>query len=157
MIEAWFKGVGNDRVLLAEQRFEHAAIGVETGGEQDGVVHAQKGGELLLQRQMKVLRAADEPHRGHAEAMAVERGFGGGDQARMIGEAEVIVGAEIEQLDAAAVMAAGAGRGVFRDDDAAALRRGNRPLAFPKAGVADGGEFGGGVIEESARHEGPDA
>ena len=89
--------------------------------------------------------------------MAVERGFGGGDQAGMIGEAEIIVGAEVQKFDAAAVMAAGAGQGVSRDDDAAALRRGDRPLAFPEAGVADGGEFGGGVIEESARHESPDA
>ena len=110
MIEAWFRASEMIGVLIAEQRFEHAAVGVETGGEQDGVVGAQKRGELLLERQMEILRAADEPHRRHAEAVAVERGLGGGDQAGMIGEAEIIVGAKIEKLDAAAVVAAGAGR-----------------------------------------------
>ena len=48
-----------------------------------------------------VLRAADEAHRGHAVAVAVERLLGGLDQPRMIGQAEIVVGAEVQHLAAA--------------------------------------------------------
>jgi hypothetical protein len=45
-----------------------------------------------------VLRAADEADRGHAEAVVVHRGLGGGDQAGVVGQAEVVVGAEVQHL-----------------------------------------------------------
>jgi hypothetical protein len=41
--------VGDDRVLGPEERFEEAAIGVEAGGEEDGVVLAEEAGEAGLQ------------------------------------------------------------------------------------------------------------
>ena len=53
---------------FVEQRLEHAAIGVETGGEHDRVVLAQVLGDRLFELAMQRLRAADEAHRGHAEA-----------------------------------------------------------------------------------------
>ncbi|ESX35128.1 hypothetical protein X764_27755 [Mesorhizobium sp. LSHC440A00] len=34
--------IGNDRILLAEQCLEQAAIGVEAGAVEDGVVHAEE-------------------------------------------------------------------------------------------------------------------
>ena len=41
--------VGDDRVLGAEQRLEQPAIGVEAGGEEDGVVLAEPVGDALLE------------------------------------------------------------------------------------------------------------
>ena len=54
---------------------------------------------------MQRLRAADEAHRGHAEAECVHRLRRGGDRLGMVGEAEIIVGAEIERLALAGVQA----------------------------------------------------
>ena len=70
----------------------------------------------------------------------------------MVGEPKVVVGAKIEKLDPAAVGAAR--QGLLRNHHAAALRRGNRPLALPQARLTNGGEFGGGVIEEGVGHRG---
>ena len=58
----------------------------------------RKAREPRLQRLVHVLRAADEAHRGHAVAVAVERRLAGRDQRRMVGEAEVVVGAEVQHL-----------------------------------------------------------
>jgi len=41
--------VGNDRVVLAEQRLEQATVGIEAGRVQDGVLLAEEIGDLLLQ------------------------------------------------------------------------------------------------------------
>ena len=49
--------------------------------------------ELLVQR----LRAADEAHRRHPEAPPLERVTGRLDHGRVVGEPEVVVGAEVEQ------------------------------------------------------------
>ena len=65
--------VGDDRVLFAQQRFEQAAVGVEAGGVEDGVLGAEEFGDLRFQLLVQVLRAADEAHRGHAEAVRVQR------------------------------------------------------------------------------------
>ena len=118
------EAVGNDRVLFAEQRLEHAAIGVETGREHDRVRLAQVLGDRLFELTMQRLRAADEAHRGHAEAELVHGAARRRDDVGVIGEAEVIVGAEIDRI-------ARALRG--RDMDAPALRPGQQPLAFCQA------------------------
>ena len=49
MVEA----VGNDGVLLAHQRLEHAAVGVETGGEYDRVVLAEVSGDRVFKLAMQ--------------------------------------------------------------------------------------------------------
>ena len=65
------QGIGNDGILLAEQRLEHRAIGIETGGEEDGVIHAEIVGDAALQRLVNVRRTANETHRSHAQAVTV--------------------------------------------------------------------------------------
>ena len=92
------EAVGNDRVVLVHERLEHAAVGVETGGEHDRVVLAEVFGDRELELAMQRLRAADEPDRGHAEAEFFHRPRCGGDDIRMVGEAEIVVGAKIERL-----------------------------------------------------------
>ena len=95
--------VGDDRVLGLEQRLEHAAIGVEAGGEEDRVVLAEPARDPLLELAVQRLRAADEAHRGHAEAEFVERLARRRDELRVVGEAEIVVGAEVEHLALAAL------------------------------------------------------
>ncbi|MNH29607.1 hypothetical protein D3C79_898490 [compost metagenome] len=50
---------------------------------------------------MLILGATDEAHRGHAEAVAIESLMGCLDQLRMIGEPQVVVGTEVQNLLAA--------------------------------------------------------
>ena len=88
MVEA----VRYDGILLPEQRLEHAAIGIETGGIENGILHAEISGNRMFELAVQVRGSADEAHGGHAEAMAVERRLCCRDQLRAVGEAEVIIG-----------------------------------------------------------------
>ena len=49
-----------------------------------------------FQFQVQVLGAADEAHAGHAEAARVHGVLGGGDDVRVVGQAQVVVGAEVQ-------------------------------------------------------------
>ena len=92
------EGVADDGVLFGEQGFEHAAVGVEAGGVEDGVLGAEELGDLLLELLMQVLAAADEADRGHTEATGIHALLGGGDKLRVVGQTQVVVGAEVEAL-----------------------------------------------------------
>ena len=92
--------IGDDRVLLAEQGFEQAAVGVEAGGVEDRVLGAEERRDLLLKLLVQVLGAADETHRGHAEAVTVERILGRLDHRRVIGQSQVIVRAKVQHATA---------------------------------------------------------
>ena len=124
MIEAWLRLSEMIASASSKQRLEHAAVGVETGGEDDRVVLAEVLGDRLLELAMERLRAADEAHRGHAEAEFIHRALRRRDDLGVVGEAEVIVGAEIDGLALA-----------FRpgDADPSALRSGQQALAFREA------------------------
>jgi hypothetical protein len=102
MIEAWLSASEMTASSFAQQRLEQAAVGVEAGGVEDRVLGAEEGGDLRFQLLVQVLGAADEAHRGHAEAVRVERLLGGGDHGRVVGQAEVVVGAEVQHLAAVA-------------------------------------------------------
>ena len=52
---------------------------------------------------MNVLRAANETHARHAEAVGIERFLRRGDERRMIGQPEIIVRAHVEHALAAAI------------------------------------------------------
>ena len=73
---------------------------------------------------MQRLRAADEAHRRHAEAESFEPCLGGGDDFGMVGQAEIVVGAEIDHFAPA-------------DADPPALRAFDQPLALmrPSASI----------------------
>jgi hypothetical protein len=89
------EGVGNYGVLRPEQRFEQPAIGVERGGKEDRVILAQVTGHRLLELAVERLRPADEAHRRHTEAVFGERVACRGANFRVVGEAEIVVRAEI--------------------------------------------------------------
>ena len=91
---------------------------------------------------MNLLRAADEPDARHAVAPFVERFVGGGDDFRMIGQAEVIIGAEVQH------------RLPAEDANAGVLRRGDDPLTLEEAGVADLLKLIGQIVLYRAIHGG---
>ena len=77
------EGIGQDRVILAQQRLEEPAVGVEAGDVQDRIVGAEEAADLLLELFVYILRAADEAYAAHAVAVGVERLAGGLDHLRM--------------------------------------------------------------------------
>ena len=103
--------VGDDGVLGRKQRLEHAAVGIEAGGEEDRVILAEPFGDPLLEAAMQSLRAADEADRGHAEPELVECLARCGDDIGMVGEAEIVVGAEVQELALPALRALDRGCG----------------------------------------------
>ncbi len=123
--------VGDDGVLGAEQRLEDGAIGIEAGGKEDGILHLQIAGDALFQGAVQVGGAADEAHAGHAEAVAVHGLLGGGDDLRVVGKAQVVVGAEVQDLAASG------------DRDVGGLRGVDFALNLPEGLRLDGIEFGG--------------
>ena len=88
--------VADHRVLLAKQRFEESPVGVEAARVKDAVVGAEEGGECGLELLVHALRATDEAHRGHPKAPLVDTCLGRLDQAPIVGETEIVVGAEVE-------------------------------------------------------------
>ena len=106
-------------------RLEQPAVGVEAGGIEDRVLGAEEGREPALEFAVHGLRAADEAHRGHAVAVAVERGVRGRDDRGVIREAEVVVGAEVQDL--APVL----------EPDHGILRRGDHALALEEPGACE--------------------
>ena len=105
MIEAWFSASemmassapssGSKRPPLASKQ---AAKRMESS------LPSQLG-DALLELAVQRLRAADEAHRGHAEAELVERVAGRGDDLGVVGKAEIVVGAEVDHLALAALRA----------------------------------------------------
>ena len=89
------EGVGDHRVLRPEQGLEQAAVGVEAGAVEDHVVGAEESASrrssslwISVVPQMKRTEAIPNPQRSRARWAA--------DHRRVVGQAEVVVGAEIE-------------------------------------------------------------
>ncbi len=117
--------VADDGVLFTQDGFEQPAVGVEAGAVKNGVVGAEEPRHRALQRLVQILGAADEAHRRHAESVVVQRFFCRRDDALVIGEPEIIVGAEVDHLSAAAHL------------DRSALGRGDHALVLVKTLAAD--------------------
>ena len=92
------EGVGDDGVFLAEQRLEYTAVGVEASGIQDGVFHIEKLGDGFFECLVQVLRTTDKTNRCHTVTAFVHSLLGGSYEAWIVGETEVVVGAEVEHF-----------------------------------------------------------
>ena len=90
------EGVADDRILGAEQGFEEAAVGIEAGGVENGVLGSEEVADPGLEGLVDLVGAADEADRRHAEAVMRGAVLGGLDDRRVIGQAQVVVGAEID-------------------------------------------------------------
>jgi len=134
MMLAWFQRVGDDSVLGAEQAFKKAAVGVIAGRVEDGILGVVEFRDLFLQSLVQVLRAADEAHRGQAETVLIQGLVGGLDQIGMVGQAKVIVGAEIQDF-------AWLGSGRERDVNSRFLAGEDQPLLFQEPRILDLDQF----------------
>ena len=118
-------------VRLVEDRREEPLVGVPAGHVEDRVVASEEGRDLGLELLVELLRAADEAHRAEARAPAVHGLLLGLADPRVVGEAEVVVRGQHDDLAAA-------------DPDARALRATagralpcrSRPGAAPPSGRA---------------------
>ena len=67
---------------------------------------------------MQVLRTADEAHAGEAKAVRIQRILGRRDDVGMVGQAKIVVGAEVQHL---ATIAGADRRRLWRGDNAFGL------------------------------------
>ena len=93
--------VADDGVLLAQQWLEETAIGIEGCGVEDGVLaadrkRARRASSVLVQ----ILRAADEAHRAEPVAVRAQGLVGRLNHRRVTGQAEVVVGTQVDDLAA---------------------------------------------------------
>ena len=83
-------------------------------------------GYFVLQLFVDVLRPADEPHRAHPGPVRPESLHGGLHDLRVAGEAEVVVGTEVQRLARPA-----------HHLDGDVLHGGDHPLRLPGPSLAD--------------------
>ena len=92
------QGIGNDGILVGQQRLEHTAVGIKASGIQDGVLSLEVLADFSLQNLVDIGSTADEAHAGHTEATAVQSLLGSLDEAGMVGKAQIIVGTEVQHF-----------------------------------------------------------
>ena len=95
--------IRDHRVALVEQRLEQPAVGVEARGVQDHILGAEVARQALFQLLMARLRAADEAHRGHAVAELVQAALRCGTHRGVVGQAQVVVGTQVDEVAPAGV------------------------------------------------------
>ncbi len=91
-------------------------------------------------RRWTVVGAADEPHRRHAVAVLGNRRPGLLDQRRMVGQPQVVVGAQVDHL------------GAVVQGDHGILAAGDRPLRLVEPVLVELLGLVGQVVEETSRH-----
>ena len=136
MIEAWLSA---SEMMASSCVKSGSAVGVEAGGVEDRILRSEIVGDGLLELLVDILAAADEADRRHAEAAAVHRLLGSLDQPRIVRQAEVVVGAEVQHLAACHF-------------DFGALGRLDDPLALVKSGRLDLCEFLPEIILDFSVH-----
>ncbi len=100
-------------------------------------------GEPALELLVNLLGTADEAHARHAVAPSVERLLRRGDDTRVVGETEVVVRAEIEDLPA------------VRHLDGGLLRRDYDALGLEEARRTDLLQLGVKLVADLSEHRGP--
>jgi hypothetical protein len=92
------EAVGDDDVVLGQDGLEDAGVGVHAGGEEERVLGAEEGRQLVLELAVDVLGAADEAHRGHAVAAGLQAVVRRLDHVGVAREPQVVVGAHVDDL-----------------------------------------------------------
>jgi len=95
MMLAWFNSSEIIASSAGEERLEQAAVGVEARRVEDRVFHAEELAQRGLKVFMDLLCAANEADARMPVAPLIQRLVGGGDDFRMIGQPEVVIGAQV--------------------------------------------------------------
>src|SRR6267143_1570958 len=135
--------VTDDCVLIGEQRFEKSAIGVKGARIKDRVFGAEEFRQRALQFLVNVLGATNKAYAGHAEAVRVESFLRRSDQGRVIGKAEIIVGAHVQYAFSVG------------DGDVCVLRRGNHAFGLVEPLGANFFERAGELLIKFGEHDWP--
>ena len=88
--------VGEDEIVFAEDAGDRAGVGGEAGLEDNTGLDAFEGSDLLFKLHVDVHRACDGADGTGAHAVFLCCGDGGFFQARVVAEAEVVVGCEVD-------------------------------------------------------------
>ena len=120
--------VGDDGVLRRQNRLKQSRVGVEARRIKDGRLGAVELRDPFFERLVRGLRAADEAHRRQAEPELVERFPGRRDESRVVGKAQIVVRAKVEDCAVAACSVCTA------DGDPGPLGRGHDGLGLEGAG-----------------------
>jgi len=95
------QGIAVDQILRRRsQRGNHRQVGAEARLHQDRRLRSLEGGELALQLDVGAHRPGDRPYRPGAHAVPVHVLLHLADQAGMVAQPQVVVGAEIQDLPA---------------------------------------------------------
>ena len=92
------QSVTDDSILFRQQGLENAAVSIEAGSVEDGVLGAKEFGNLTFKLLMEILAASDEADRSHTIAAGIHAFLGGFDKLRIVGQTEVVIGTEVEAL-----------------------------------------------------------
>ena len=122
------EGIGDDGIVGREQGLEHTAVGIKAGSVENGVLGLEVVGDGCFEFFVHILCAADEAHGRHTIAAAVHHVLGSLYEARMVGEAEVVVGAEVEHF-------------LSLHLDGSLLRAFDEAFVLVEAGFLDGGQL----------------
>ncbi len=132
--------VADHHVVLVQQGFEQAAVGVETRRIKNGILDTEESRDPSLQLFVDRLGATDEADAGQAVSPPLERPLRGLDDPRIVGEAEIVVGAEVQHL------------GAFRHSHDGSLRSGYDALGLVEAGCPDGFELSSQAVSRRSDH-----
>jgi hypothetical protein len=86
MIDAWLSASEMIASFSSSSGSNRPPFASKHGGVEDRVLGAEEVRDGLLELLVQVLRAADEAHAGHAEAVGVQRVLRGRDDVRMVGK-----------------------------------------------------------------------
>ena len=101
MIEAWLRRSEKTAVRSSQSASSSAAFAVQQETKVSAASVPQERGEVALELDLGLELAADEAHRGGPGAVARQRRGAGADDRRVVGEPEVVVRAQAEDLAAA--------------------------------------------------------
>ena len=90
--------VDENSVALAHQPGDRRDIGEIAGDQRQRALEAQELGDLRLERLVRAALAANQPRGQRADAEIVEFALGLGDDARVIGESEIVVIGEADEM-----------------------------------------------------------
>ena len=121
--------VGDDGILVGEQRLEQSAVGIETCRIKDGVFRVEIFGNRLFKLLVQVLRTADKAHGRHAVAVCVHRTLGRLDEPLVVGQSQIVVRTEVQYFLA------------LVHADVRTLGRGNDTFVLIQAGRLDVGQL----------------
>lgn len=88
--------VGDDGVVSSQASFEEAGVGVESTWIEDSIIHLMEVSNPALEILVDILCPANEADGRHAETMGVKGVLGCLDDAWVIGESQVVIGAKVE-------------------------------------------------------------